>query len=144
MRFHCAGNKSRKQISVIAVFRHHEEERFPYPRPGRANATPTGWGWLVASDRWLIDQPVRNVVDRWGGSKTGRGGVKNVNLQRDVQMLMAPRITGNRSPPPTVQVYLKTRQSMRDDWFNASYDGPRMEWIGVDDRFDASSMLGIN
>lgn len=75
MRFHCAGNKSRKQISVIAVFRHHEEERFPYPRPGRANATPTGWGWLVASDRWLIDQPVRNGRGSMGGIEdwAGRG-----------------------------------------------------------------------
>lgn len=51
-----------------------------------------------------------------------------------------PRITGNRSPPSTVQVYLKTRQSIRDDWFNASYDRSRMEWIGLDDRFNASSM----
>lgn len=142
MRFHCAGNKSRKQISVIAVFRHHEEERFPYPRPGRANATPTesGWGWPVI-DGSSISLFAMSWID--GGDRKLGGAVWKTSIC-NVQMLMAPRITGNRSPPPTVQVYLKTRQSMRDDWFNASYDGPRMEWIGVDDRFDASSMLGIN
>lgn len=91
----------------------------------------------MASDRWLIDQPVHNVVDRWGIENWAVCEKRQFATGR--RCLWA-RITGNRSPPPTVQVYLKTRQSIRDDWFNASYDGSRMEWVGVDDRFDASSM----
>lgn len=91
----------------------------------------------MASDRWLIDQPVHNVVDRWGIENWAVCEKRQFATGR--RCLWA-RITGNRSPPPTVQVYLKTRQSIRDDWFNASYHGSRMEWVGVDDRFDASSM----